>query len=296
MSGGLDDRDGWIWLDGALVPWRDARLHVLSHGLHYASSVFEGERVYDGVVFRLTEHSTRLLASAREIGLTLPVGVPELDAATAQVVEANGIEQGYVRPIAWLGSDSLGITAPRATAHVAVAAWEWPHVFSPDAKRHGITLGTSEWVRPSPRMAPTAAKTAGLYQICTLARRAAEAAGYDDALLLDYRGYLAEATGANLFLVVDGALHTPTCDCLLDGITRQTVLALARRLGIEVVVGHLLPEALDRASEVFVTGTAYEVQPVRSVDHREYGVGPVASRLLDAYDDLVHRRVTAGAV
>ncbi|MFD9904369.1 branched-chain amino acid transaminase [Streptomyces sp. NPDC059063] len=281
----LDDRDGVIWLDGAFVPWRAARLHVLSHGLHYGGSVFEGERAYDGRVFALHEHSARLVASAREMGFALPWTAGELDEVTREVVAAAGIGDGYVRPVAWRGSDSLRLIAPDNRVHVAVAAWPWPRIFA-DGPR-GIRLGTSRWRRPAPDTAPVRAKTAALYAIGSLAGQEAEAAGHDDALLLDHRGRLAEATGANLFLVIDGELHTPPPDCVLAGITRRTVIGLAHDLRVPVVERHLTPPELDRATEVFLTGTAYEVQPVTSVDDREFGVGPVTTALADAYARLV---------
>ncbi|MFK8907073.1 branched-chain amino acid transaminase [Streptomyces sp. YS-3] len=281
----LDDRDGAIWLDGRLVPWREARLHVLSHGLHYGGSVFEGERVYDGRVFELHRHSLRLVASAREMGFALPWSADELDAATRQIVDLAGLTEGYVRPVAWRGSDTLRLVAPDPTVHVAIAAWPWPRVFASGPR--GIRLATSRWRRPAPDTAPVRAKTAALYALGSLAGQEAEATGHDDALLLDHRGRLAEATGANLFLVIDGALHTPPPECVLDGITRRTVLALARGLGLEAVERHMEPAELARAEEVFLTGTAYEVQPVTAVDTREYPVGAVTTALVRAYGRAV---------
>ncbi|KAF4406878.1 MULTISPECIES: branched-chain amino acid aminotransferase [Streptomyces] len=283
----FDDRDGSIWLDGAFVPWRDAKLHVLSHGLHYGGGVFEGERVYGGRVFKLTEHSRRLHTSARELGFRLPFAVSELDDASREVVRRQGIADGYVRPVAWRGSEQLGVSSAGTSVHVAIAAWEWPHVFSADARLRGIRLSTSRWRRPSPDTAPVHAKASSLYNICTLARDAAVAAGHDDALLLDHRGHLAEATGANLFLAIGGALHTPIPDVVLNGITRQTVINLARELGIAVYERHIRPEELSRADEVFLTGTAYEVQPVVAVDEHAYKVGKLASALSEAYGRLV---------
>ncbi|GGP46613.1 branched-chain amino acid transaminase [Streptomyces melanogenes] len=277
----LDDRDGTIWLDGRLVPWREARLHVLSHGLHYGGSVFEGERVYGGRVFKLHEHSLRLVASAREMGFALPWNADELDAATREVVAVAGLAEGYVRPVAWRGSDTLRLVARDSSVQVAIAAWPWPQVFASGPR--GIRLRTSRWRRPAPDTAPVRAKTAALYALGSLAGQEAEEAGSDDALLLDHRGRLAEATGANLFLVVDGALHTPPPECVLDGITRRTVIALAHGLGLTVVERHLDPAELSRADEVFLTGTAYEVQPVTAVDALEYPIGEVTSALVEAY-------------
>lgn len=283
----FDDRDGTIWLDGRFVPWREARLHVLSHGLHYGGAVFEGIRVYGGRMFKALEHAERLCASARELNYSLPFTAEALDAAARELVRREGIVDGYVRPVAWRGSEQISVSGAGTTAHVAVAAWEWPHVFSAEAASRGIRLRTSSWRRPDPATAPVRAKAASLYTICTLARDEAEAAGYDDALLLDLQGGLAEATGANLFLVIDGALHTPAPDAFLDGITRQTVIELAAGLGIEVVVRRIDPAELDRAEEVFLTGTAYEVQPVSAVDDRTYAVGKVTSELAEAYGRLV---------
>ena len=283
----FDDRAGVIWLDGRFVPWRDARLHVLTHGLHYGGGVFEGERVYDGEVFKLTEHTRRLHRSAAELGFRLPYSTGELDEATRELVRRQGIGNGYVRPVAWRGSEQMGVAGAGTSVHVAIATWEWPHLFAANATEHGIRLGTSRWRRPAPDTAPVRAKAASLYNICTLARDAAEEAGFDDALLLDYRGYLAEATGANLFLVTGAELHTPTADCFLAGITRQTVLDLAHDLGVPVVERHILAEELGTFSECFLTGTAYEVQPVRAIDEHQYRVGKTTALLMNAYARLV---------
>ncbi|QKV96350.1 branched-chain amino acid aminotransferase [Streptomyces sp. NA02950] len=283
----FDERDGTLWYDGAFVPWREAKLHVLSHGLHYGGGVFEGERVYGGAVFKLTEHNERLHTSARELGFAIPFPVSELDDATRELVRRQNITDGYVRPVAWRGSEQMSVSGAGARVHVAIATWEWPRVFSGPARDEGISLGTSRWRRPAPDTAPVRAKAASLYNICTLAREEAEAAGHDDALLLDHRGLLAEATGANLFLVIDGALHTPVADTFLNGITRQTVIGLARDLDITVHERALTPDALADADEVFLTGTAYEVQPVRAVDGHPYGVGKVTRSLAEAYARLV---------
>ncbi|CAO3377869.1 branched-chain amino acid aminotransferase [Azospirillum argentinense] len=283
----FDDRDGVIWYDGALVPWRDANLHVLSHGLHYASCVFEGERVYNGRVFKLTEHSERLAASARILGFELPWSVAEIDAATNETVKAMGFTDAYVRPVAWRGSEMMGVAAQDSRIHVAIAVWQWPSYFSPEAKMAGIKLTWSRWRRPAPDMAPTASKAAGLYMICTLSKHEAEAEGYQDALMLDYRGYLAEATGANLFLVMDGKIHTPKPDCFLDGITRRTVIDLAKARGIEVVERHIQPDELANTQEVFLTGTAAEVTPVGQIGDHRFTPGRVCETLVKDYDALV---------
>ncbi|MGQ9371842.1 branched-chain amino acid aminotransferase [Azospirillum sp. A39] len=291
----FDDRDGTIWYDGALVPWREAKLHVLSHGLHYASCVFEGERVYNGTVFKLTEHSERLVKSAEILGFTIPWSVAEIDAATEAAVAAAGLSDAYVRPVAWRGSEMMGVSAQHNRIHLAIAAWAWPSYFSAEAKMAGIRLMWAPWRRPAPDTAPVASKAAGLYMICTLSKHAAEQQGYQDALMLDYRGYLAEATGANLFLVIDGKLHTPTPDCFLDGITRRSVIGLAKTRGIEVVERHIRPEELAQAQEVFLTGTAAEVTPVGEIGEHRFTPGRICETLVKDYDTLVRSAVRAAA-
>jgi len=283
----FDDRDGTIWLNGELVPWRDAKLHVLSHGLHYASCVFEGERSYNGAIFEMRAHHQRLHDSARIMGFEIPYSVEEIDAAALTLLGENGIVDGYIRPVAWRGSEMMGVSAQKTRINVAIAAWEWPSYFSPEARQKGIRLTTSRWRRPSPECAPVHAKAAGLYMICTLSKHAAEHDGYQDALMLDYRGRIAEATGANIFLVQDGKLHTPVPDCFLDGITRRTVIDLARRRGIEVIERPILPEELAETSEVFISGTAAEVTPVGEIDEHRFTVGRLTQELMDAYGDLV---------
>jgi branched-chain amino acid aminotransferase len=286
----FDDRDGVIWFDGKLVPWRDAKIHVLTHGLHYGSCVFEGERVYGGTVFKLTEHDRRLHESARLLEFELPYSVEVLDEATRQLVAANGVVDGYVRPVAWRGSEMMSVGAQQSRIHVAIATWQWPSYFSAEARMRGIRLTISKWQRPSPQSAPTAAKAAGLYMICTMSKHAAENEGYDDALMYDYRGLVAEATGANMFFVIDGQVHTPTPDCFLNGITRQTVIDLARRRGITVVERHIPAEDLARASEVFVTGSAAEVTPVREIGPHNYQPGQISRQLMEDYGRLVRQQ------
>ncbi len=283
----FDDRDGVIWYDGGLVPWREANLHVLTHGLHYASCVFEGERVYNGKVFKLTEHSERLAASARILGFELPYSVAEIDAATNETVKAMGFADAYVRPVAWRGSEMMGVSAQSSRIHVAIAVWQWPSYFSPEAKMAGIKLMWAPWRRPAPDTAPTASKAAGLYMICTLSKHEAERQGYQDALMLDYRGLLAEATGANLFLVMDGKIHTPKPDCFLDGITRRTVIDLAKKRGIEVIERHIQPDELANTQEVFLTGTAAEVTPVGQIGEYSFTPGRVCETLVKDYDAAV---------
>lgn len=291
----FDDRDGLIWLDGRMVPWRDARIHVLTHGLHYGSCVFEGERVYGGSVFKLTEHSERLALSAQLLGFRLPFSVAEIDEATRAVVAANRIVDGYVRPVAWRGSEMMGVSAQATTIRVAIATWEWPSYFDPNARRQGIRLRTSDWRRPSPATAPVQSKAAGLYMICTMSKHAAEDAGFHDALLLDWRGRVAEATGANIFLAIDGRLHTPVPDCFLDGITRRTVIDLARRRGIEVVERVIMPEELKDADEIFLTGTAAEVTPVGVIDGLTFTPGQITFALMDDYSAEVRQTATEHA-
>ena len=295
----FDDRDGLIWFDGELVPWRDARVHVLSHALHYASSVFEGERVYGGEIFKLTEHSERLAHSARQLGFRLPCSVDDVDRACVETIRANGIVDGYVRPVAWRGSEMMGVSAQATKIHLAIATWPWPSYFSPEARLKGIRLKTAPWRRPDPATAPVHAKAAGLYMICTLSKHQVEAEGYDDALMLDWRGLVAEATGANIFLVMDdGRLHTPAPDCFLDGITRRTVIELARGRGIEVVERPVRPEELAEAREVFLTGTAAEVTPVGQIDEHRFTPGAITRAMIADYDAIVRPaapRVAAGA-
>ena len=279
----FDQREGYIWYDGKMVRWPDAKVHVLNHGLHYASSVFEGMRAYNGTIFKLAEHNQRLHNSAKLLGFEVPFSVEALDIAAKQVLEAQQIVNGYIRPVAWRGSERMKIYASGITVHVAIAAWEWPAYFSQELYKEGIRMCWSDWKRPSPETAPTASKAAGLYMICTLSKQKAEEAGYDDALMLDYRGYIAEATGANIFLIIDGQLHTPIADCFLNGITRCTVMDLAKKLGIPVYERHIKPEELAKAQAVFLTGTAAEITPVGVIGEYRFVPGDVTSRLRDAF-------------
>jgi branched-chain amino acid aminotransferase len=284
----FDDRDGVIWLDGALVPWRDARLHVLSHGLHYATAAFEGERAYGGVIFRLREHTDRLLNSARLIGFEIPFTAAEIDAACNAVLAANGLTDAYVRPIAWRGTEQLAVSPKGTRIHVAIACWEWPHVFGADPMA-GLRLAVARWRRPHPDTAPVRAKASGLYLIGSMAKAEAEAEGLDDALMLDWRGHVAEATGANIFFALDGELHTPTPECFLDGITRQAVIGLARERQIRVVQREILPQEMRRADEVFITGTAAQVTAVRQIGDLSYTPGRITQTLVDDFAQLVRR-------
>ncbi len=283
------DRDGTIWFNGVLAPWREANVHVLTHGLHYASSVFEGERVYGGEIFKLTEHTERLHRSARLLDFEIPWSVAEIDAACRLVVAEQKIVDGYVRPVAWRGSEMMGVSAQQTRTNLAIAAWEWPAYFTPEARLQGIRMTVARFRRPDPATAPTDSKAAGLYMICTLSKHAAEAAGYNDALMLDWRGRVAEATGANIFLVQNGVLHTPVPDCFLDGITRRTVIDLARARGYEIVERAIMPEEFAHTDEVFLTGTAVEVTPVREIDDYRFEVGEITRTLVGDYDALVNR-------
>lgn len=285
----FDDRDGFIWMNGTLLPWRDAKIHVLNHGLHYASSVFEGVRVYNNKIFKCTEHNERFKRSAEMIGFEIPYSIAELDAACHEAVKANNVENGYIRPVAWRGSEMMAISAQHSKIHVAVASWSWPAYFSDEARKRGLKLAFSDWQRPAPNTAPTASKAAGLYMICTMSKHKAEREGFEDALMLDYRGYIAEATGANIFLVIGDELHTPTPDCFLDGITRRTVIQLAKDHGIKVVERHILPNELDGVQEVFLTGTAAEITPVGQIGEYHFTPGPVTHKLTEAYHQLVRQ-------
>lgn len=288
----FDDRDGMIWFDGALVPWRQANVHVLTHGLHYASSVFEGARAYGGRIYALSAHSERLIASARIMGFPLPWTVDQIDEACRATLAANGLTNAYIRPIAWRGSEQMGVSAQKTRPHLAVATWEWGTYFGEEALRNGLRLDIAPWRRPAPHTAPVRAKAAGLYMICTMSKHAAEDAGYNDALMLDWRGQVAEATGANIFFFKDGRLHTPAPDCFLDGITRRSVIALARRRGIEVVERAIWPEELATFSQAFLTGSAAEVTPLAQIGPWGFQVGDATLQLARDYGDLVHGRIS----
>ncbi len=287
MSGGYDDRDGKIWMDGTLVEWRDAKVHILTHALHYASSVFEGERCYGGTIFKGREHSERLRRSAELIDFEIPYSVDEIDAAKDAVLKANGLSDAYVRAVAWRGAGpDMGVASARNPVRMAVAAWEWGAYYG-DAKTAGAKLDLSKWRRPSPETIPSAAKAAGLYMICTMSKHAAEAKGCSDALMLDYRGYVAEATGANIFFVKDGEVHTPLPDCFLNGLTRQTVLTLLRGKGIAVHERHIMPEELEGFQQCWLTGTAAEVTPVGQIGDFRFEVGEMALDISKSYERLV---------
>jgi len=287
----MSDRDGWIWFDGQFIPWRDAKIHVLTHGLHYASAVFEGERMYGGEIFKLTEHTQRLFKSAEILDFSIPYTVAQIDEACKAACAKNDLDDCYVRPIAWRGSESISVSAHDTKIHVAIAVWEWPSYFKPEEKAKGIRLAWAKYKRPSPETAPTSSKAAGLYMICTVSKHVAERAGYADAMMLDWRGFVAEATGANAFFVRDGAIHTPTPDCFLDGITRQSVIAMARAKGVEVIERHIKPEELSTFSECFVTGSAAEVTPVGEIGEYKFKPGNISLSLADDYSKMVRREL-----
>lgn len=286
----FDDRDGFIWFDGKLIPWREAQIHVLTHGLHYASSVFEGQRAYNGKIFKLQEHSERLRKSAEILDFEIPYTADELSAAAIEVLKANNMTNAYMRPVAWRGAEQMGVAAQGSRTHVAIAAWEWPSYFSPESKMKGLRLQVSKWKRPSAECAPTESKAAGLYMICTLAKHQADRDGYDDAMFLDYRGQVSEGTGANIFFIQDGVMHTPTPDCFLNGITRQTVIELAKKRGIEVRERSIMPGEMEGFQQAFVTGTAAEVTPLREIGTYNFEVGEIVKQLMYDYDDLVNGR------
>jgi len=282
-----DDRDGEIWFNGKLVPWREARIHVLSHGLHYGSCVFEGERIYGGKIFKLREHSQRLIDSGKMIGFDVPYTVEEIDAACREVVRANGLVDGYVRPVAWRGSEMMGVSAQQTKINVAVAVWEWPSYFDPAQKLKGLRLDVAQWRRPAPDTAPSKSKCSGLYMICTLSKHEAERKGFADAMMFDYRGRIAEATGANVFFVKGQTLHTPDPDCFLDGITRRTVMDLARKRNLDIVERAIMPDEMEGFEQCFITGTAAEVTPVSEIGPYHFDVGEITKTLMRDFDDFV---------
>lgn len=289
----FDQRDGWIWYDGHLVPWKDAKLHVLSHGLHYGSSVFEGERAYGGEIFKSTEHSERLKKSAQILDFEIPFTVEEIDAAKRLVLEKNGQKDAYIRPVAWRGSEMMGVAAQDNRIHLAIATWEWPSYFDPAQKMKGIRIDMAEYRRPDPATAPSAAKAAGLYMICTISKHKAERKGYADALMLDWQGRVAECTGANVFFTKDGVIHTPIADCFLDGITRRTVIDLAKRRGFDVAERRITPDELPSFNECFITGTAAEVTPVSEIGPHTFKPGNITKTLMEDYAAEVQPKAKA---
>lgn len=291
----FDNRDGYIWYNGELKPWRESTLHVLSHAVHYGSAVFEGERSYNGKVFKLAEHGERLIKSGEILDMKIPYSAAELDDAVIETLAANNINEGYIRRIAWRGSEMMGVSAQTTRINVAIACWEWPSYFAPEERLKGIRLDLSKWARPAPNTAPTNAKAAGLYMICTLSKHEAERKGYADALMLDYRGQVAEATGANVFFIKDGQIHTPKPDCFLDGITRRTVIGLAKARGYDVIERAIMPEEMEGFEECFLTGTAAEVTPVAEIGPYSFTPGEVCKAMMEDYMALVRGEKAAVA-
>jgi branched-chain amino acid aminotransferase len=289
----FDDRDGVIWFDGQLVPWRDAKVHVLTHAMHYASAVFEGERAYGGQIFKSTKHSERLRNSARILDFEVPYSAAEIDAAKALVLQKNGQTDAYIRPIAWRGSEMMGVSAQNNKIHLAIASWDWPSYFDPAQRMKGIRLDIAEYRRPDPQTAPSLSKAAGLYMICTISKHRAERRGYADALMYDWQGRVAECTGANVFFIKDGVIHTPIADCFLSGLTRETVIELARRRGLEVVERRIMPEELGSFSECFITGSAAEVTPVGEIGPHHFTPANITAALIDDYSAEVRPKAKA---
>ncbi len=283
----FDQREGEIWMNGEFVPWENARLHVLSHGLHYGSGVFEGERAYGGKIFKMHEHNERLIRSGEILGMEIPYTIDEINEACVSALEKQGFEDAYVRPIAWRGSEMMAISAQATTINLAIAIWQWPSYFDPAEKLKGIRLDIAEWRRPDPATAPSAAKATGLYMICTMSKHKAEAKGYTDAMMLDWRGQVAEATGANVFFVKDGELHTPTPDCFLNGITRQTVIGLAETRQIKVNERAIMPDEMQDFEQCFLVGTAAEVTPVSEIGPYNFEVGEITKTLMSDYEKEV---------
>lgn len=283
----FEDRDGWIWKDGEFLPWREANIHVLTHGLHYASSVFEGERAYNGKIFKSRQHSERLIKSADILGMKMSYTADQIEEIKYETLKKNNLTDAYIRPVAWRGGEQMGISAQQTLTHLAVACWEWPSYFPPEIREEGISLITSPWHKPAANTAPTQSKAAGLYMIGTMSKHWAEDKGYTDALMLDYRGNVVEATGANFFMVKDGTLITPPPDCFLNGITRQAIIELAHEHNVPFEERMITPDELPSAQEIFITGTAAEVTAVGKIDDVTFTVGPITRKLRDAYETLV---------
>ncbi len=285
----FNNRPGFIWLDGRFVKWNQAKLHVLSHGLHYASCVFEGARIYNGKIFKLNEHTKRLFFSSKILGFKLPYKEKVINKACEQIVKKQKIKNGYLRPFAWRGSEMMAISAQNTTIHVAIATWEMSTYFDKRKKFNGIKLKTSKWIRPPSNTAPIQAKAAGLYMICTLSKHIAEKKGFDDSLMLDSNGYVAESTGANIFFVKNNKLYTPIADCFLNGITRQTVIKLVKKNNIKIIEKRILPRELLKADEIFLTGTAVEITPISQIDNKKFNVGKITKKLISLFSDLVEK-------
>lgn len=294
MSGpSFDQREGYMWFNGAFVEWADAKIHVLSHGLHYGSCVFEGERAYGGEIFKLEEHTDRLFRSAEILGMKIPFTRDELMNAQQDILAKQNLVDAYLRPVVWRGSEAMGVSAQHNKINVAIAAWEWPSYFTPEERMKGVKLTIADWRRPDPKTIPCHAKAAGLYMICTLSKHKAEDQGYSDALMMDYEGYIAEATASNIFFTKDGVIHSPKPDCFLDGITRRTVIGLAKRRGIEVVERKIRLEELADFDECFLTGTAAEITPVSQIAEHSFKPADVTTRLMDDYSAEVQPKAHA---
>ena len=287
-----DKRQGKIWYNGKNIEWKDANLHILSHGLHYASCVFEGERVYEGIIFKLREHTERLIHSAKRMGFSIPYTADEIDNACNQIIKVQNIQNGYVRPIAWRGSEMMAISAQKNKIHFAIAAWEWGSYFDPKIREKGIALDISKWRRPAPNTIPWDTKASGLYMICTLSKHEAERKGFNDSLMLDYKGEIAEATGANIFFVneKESEIHTPIPDNFLDGITRRTIIELAKKNGIKVVERKIKLDELKNFAGCFLTGTAAEVTPVSKIEDNNFYIPKIVNKLWEDYSNLVRKK------
>ena len=279
----FDKRIGFIWYNGEFVEWQNATTHVLNHGLHYGSCVFEGLRVYGEKIYKLEKHTDRLFFSAKRMGIEVPYSKDEINSAQEETIKKMNIKYGYVRPVIWRGSEMMAISAQKNKINVAVATWEWPSYFTKEDRLKGISLQTAVWKRPPPDCIPTDTKAAGLYMICTLSKHEAEKNGFTDALMLDYKGRVSESTGSNIFLVINGEIHTPVPDCFLNGITRQAVIEIAKNEGIKVIERDIYPDEIKNAEEIFLTGSAVEVTPVGKIDNQSFKVGDVTAKILSLY-------------
>lgn len=290
----FSDRDGEIWMDGEFVPWRDAKVHVLTHALHYGSCVFEGERVYEHKIFKSREHTDRLFKSAELLNIKMQYSKDEIEAAKLEAVKRSGLKDAYIRPVVWRGAGSMGVSAPTAGVHTAIAVWEWPSYFSPELLEKGIKLDMARWRRPAPQAAPCTAKAAGLYIICTLTKEESEAKGFQDGLMLDMEGYIAEATGAHVFFVKDGEIHTPQLGNFIEGITRATAIEIAKARGIKVIERQIKPEEMEDFEQCFLTGSAAEVTPVGEIGPYSFEVGALTKQMRKDYLNLVRSKVRLG--
>ncbi len=289
-----DKRNGKIWFNGQIVDWKDAKLHVLTHGLHYGSCVFEGERVYNGEIFKLRQHTDRLIYSAKRMGFEIPYTAEEIDKACNEIIKIQNVENGYVRPVAWRGSEMMAISAQRNKIHFAIATWEWGSYFDPKIKENGIKLNISKWRRPAPNTIPWDTKAAGLYMICTLSKHEAEKDGFNDSLMLDHEDYVAEATGANIFFIDEKLkeIHTPIPDCFLDGITRRTIIGIAEKKGFKINERKIKLNELKNFDACFLTGTAAEVTPVSQIGEYKFKVTSSIGEFFDKYLEIVNKKVT----